>query len=144
MPFREKSAWISLLANLAIYGFYFTTLAIALAHGQADGAHFFGLLAESVVLVVIVTVVLTIALTVVVAVRAPQDIKRQEDEREKLIGLKAARFSHGIVSAGAVVAIGAIYFGVDRFLIANELFFALVASELAKNTAQIYHFRRGV
>lgn len=144
MSFREKGVWISMLANLAIYGWYFIQLAMALARGEADGAHFFGLLAVSVMLVVLVTVVLTIVLTVIVAVRAPQELRRQEDEREKLIGLKAARLGYVVVASGALAAIGAICLGVDGFLIANELFLALVLSELAKNAAQIYHYRRGV
>ncbi|MEI9933233.1 MAG: hypothetical protein WDM89_22545 [Rhizomicrobium sp.] len=69
MSFREKSAWISLMAYLAIYGFYFANVAAALTHGNADGSHFLGLFAESVVLFVVATIVFT----VVIAVLSPKD-----------------------------------------------------------------------
>ena len=78
MPFREKSAWISLLLYLGIYGFYFTQVATALTRGEADGTHFLALFGQSVVMFVIATIVLT----VVAAVWAPKDAQAPKDERK--------------------------------------------------------------
>ena len=44
----------------------------------------------------------------------------------------------------AVIAIGAMFYGAERILVANALFFALVLGEVAKDVAQIVYFRRGV
>ena len=140
MSFREKSAWISLLAYLAIYGFYFANVAMALSRGGADGAQFLGLLSKSVVLFVLVTVVLTI----IAAVRAPKEAQAPEDEREKLIKLKANSASSYVLATGVVIAIGALYFDVKSFLVINLLFFALVAFEVFKIAAQLVLTRRGV
>jgi hypothetical protein len=140
MSFREKSAWISLFAYLAIYGFYFANVAMALARGEADGAHFLGLLSKSVVLFVLVTVVLTI----VAAIRAPKEAQAPQDEREKLIQLRANSASGYVLATGVVVAIGALYFDLKSFLVINLLFFALVAFEVFKIAAQIVLTRRGV
>ncbi len=85
MSFREKSAWISLLAYLGIYGFYFARVGSALMRGDADGAPFFGAFAQSVVLFVLVIIIGTI----IAAVTAPKDANAPADEREKLITLKA-------------------------------------------------------
>jgi type IV secretory pathway TrbL component len=139
MSFREKSAWIALIANLGIYGFYFAHYASALARGDADHAAFLALLAKSMVLVVLVIVAASIA----AAVLAPRDATAPVDERERLIILKSDRAAYFAVAAGAVTAIGAAYLGASQFLIANGLFAALVVAELAKNTVQIYHFRQG-
>lgn len=140
MSFREKSAWISLLAYLAIYGFYFANVAGALLRGEADGAHFLGLLSKSVVLFVVVTVGLTIA----VAIWAPKEAQAPEDEREKLIKLRANSASGYVLAAGVVLAIGALYFDATSFLVINLLFFALVVSEVFRIAAQIVLTRRGV
>jgi len=138
MSFREKSAWISLLAYLAIYGFYFAN--VALARGEADGGHFMGLLSKSVVLFVLVTVVLTIIL----AIGAPKDAQTPEDEREKLIKLKANSAAGYVLATGVVVAIGALYFDAKSFLVINLLFFVLVMFEVFKIAAQLVLTRRGV
>ncbi len=140
MSFREKSAWISLLLYLGIYGFYFTQVAVALARGQADGAHFLGLFGQSVV----VFVVATIVLTVIAAIRAPRDAQAPEDEREKLITLKANSASGYVLAVGVVFAIGVLFYGADDFLAINLLFFALVMSEVYKVATQLVLYRRGV
>jgi hypothetical protein len=140
MSFREKSARASLLAYLAIYGFYFAHVASALARGEADGTHFLGLLSKSVVLFVVVTVVLTIIL----AIGAPKDAQTPEDEREKLIKLKANSAAGYLLASGVVFAIGALYFDAKSFLVINLLFFALVAFEVFKIAAQLVLTHRGV
>jgi hypothetical protein len=138
MSFREKSAWISLLAYLAIYGFYFANVGMALARGEGD--HFLGLLGKSVVLFVLVTVVLTI----IAAVGAPKEAQAPQDEREKLIRLKANGASGYVLATGVVITIGALFFDAKNFLVINMLFFALVAFEVFKIAAQIVLTRRGV
>ena len=140
MSFREKSAWASLLAYLAIYGFYFANVASALARGDADGGQFLGLLSKSVVLFVVVTIVLTIIL----AIFAPKDAKTPEDEREKLIKLRANSAAGYVLATGVVVAIGALYFDARSFLVINLLFLALVAFEVFKIAAQLALTHRGV
>jgi hypothetical protein len=140
MSFREKSAWISLLAYLGIYGFYFVNVAAAMVRGDADGTQFLGLFGRSVVLFVLVIIVGT----VIVAVTAPKDARAPEDEREKLIALKANSASGYVLATGVVLAIGVIFYGAKDFLVINLLFFALVVSEVFKNLTQLVLYRRGV
>jgi hypothetical protein len=130
MSFREKSTWISLLASVAIYGGYFAT----------GGVSSFGGLVGATILFVIAMIVLTVC----AAILAPRDASRPADEREKLIALKSARVALVVITTGALAAIWAMFFGTDRVLVANGLFFALVLGEIAKDTAQIVYFRRGV
>ncbi|HVU22299.1 MAG TPA: hypothetical protein VHE09_16330 [Rhizomicrobium sp.] len=139
MSFREKSAWISLLAYLGIYGFYFVQVAGALGHGQPDGGHFFGLFVQSVVMFVLVTIIFT----VVIAVLAPKDAQVPRDEREELIGLKAGSASGYVLATGVVLIIGAMLYGVTDFVTINLLFFSLVLSEVYKIVTQIVLYRRG-
>ncbi|HTT98840.1 MAG TPA: hypothetical protein VMF58_12380 [Rhizomicrobium sp.] len=139
MPFREKSAWISLLAYLGIYGFYFAKVGAALMRGDTDGTPFLGLFAQSVVMFVLVTIVFT----VVIAVLSPRDAQAPTDEREKLIALKASSASGYVLASGVVLTIGVIFFGVKEFLVINLLFFVLVLSEMFRIVTQIVLYRRG-
>jgi hypothetical protein len=138
MSFREKIAWISLVATVVVYGGYFASLTVP-ASGGGRLAASFGLLVGATVLFIIAMIVLT----VFAAVLAPRDAAAPPDEREKLISLKASQFSYFALSSGAFTAIVALFVGTDRFFTANFLFFALVVSEIAKDAAQIVYFRRG-
>lgn len=130
MAFREKSAWISLLASVVIYGSYFAS----------GGVSSFGAMVGATVLFVLAMIVLT----VLAAIFARRDAQRPADEREKLIMLKSSRFALVTIATGALAAIWAMFVGADRILVANGLFLALVLGEVAKDIAQIVYFRRGV
>ena len=139
MSFREKSAWISLLAYLGIYGFYFARVGSALMRGDADGTPYFAIFAQSVVLFVVVIIIGT----VIVAVTAPKDANAPADEREKLILLRANSASGQVLGVGVILTIGVILFGVKDFQVINLLFLSLVVSEIYKNVNQIVLYRRG-
>ncbi len=94
---------------------------------------------KSVVLFVLVTIVFT----VIIAVTAPKDAQAPQDEREKLIALKASSASGYVLASGVVLVIGMLFFGVGDFLAINLLFFALVVSEVFRIAAQIVLTRRG-
>ncbi|HWA92336.1 MAG TPA: hypothetical protein VG889_20025 [Rhizomicrobium sp.] len=130
MSFREKTAWISLFASLAIYGSYFAT----------GGMASFGAMVGATILFVIVMIVLTVA----AAIFARRDASAPADEREKLIALKSSQVALVAIATGALGAIAAMFWDIDRVLVANGLFFALVLGEVGKDIAQIVYFRRGV
>jgi hypothetical protein len=138
MAFREKTAWISVLITLAIYGSYFATLASAFRSG--DGSEFFGLLIETMIAFVVAFVVMSVA----AAILAPKDANAPADERDRLIGLKSERVAYYAVSAGAVTGMWFAFFGWSGFWIANVLFLALALAELAKETTRIVLYRVGV
>lgn len=140
MSFREKSAWISLLAYLGIYGSYFANVGSALVRGDADSVPFFGLFARSVVLFVLVIIVGT----VVAAVMAPKEANAPQDERERLITLTANSASGYVLATGVILTIGVILCGVKDSWVINMLFFSLVVSEVYKSANQIVLYRRGV
>jgi len=135
MPFREKTAWISLLSMAGIYGLYFSSVIRAKSHG---GAVAFGGLLGTIIALVVVQTVLTIA----VAIFDPKDAKAPQDEREKLIELKAARFAYSGLATAVVFAIffaalpSPIIFG------ANSLLLILVVCELMRSSSQIIQYRR--
>jgi uncharacterized membrane protein YfcA len=135
MSFREKTAWISMLSMLGIYGFYFWS--ILHAGLPTHGFHLGGLLQTTVALVV-VQVVLTIA----VAITVPREAKAPRDEREKLIDLKAARVAYAGLATGVVFACFFAAFDPPILFNANALLFILVTAEILRSTCQVVQYRR--
>lgn len=136
MPFREKTAWISLLSTAGIYAVYFWSV----AHGgpQGGGDFFGGLLGTIIALVVV-----QVALTAAAAVLTPNDAKAPRDEREKLIELKATRVAYAGLATSVAMAC---FFGAFKPPIifnANSLLFLLVTAEILRSGCQVIQYRRG-
>jgi hypothetical protein len=136
MSFREKSAWISLLSTLIIYGLYFRSVFHA---GLRSASFDFGGLLGTIVALVVVQVILTIA----VAILTPKEAATPPDEREKLIDLKASRFAYAALSFS--VACACFFGGFNPPLIfsVNSLLFILVMAEILRSGCQIIQYRRG-
>jgi hypothetical protein len=135
MPFREKSAWISLLSMSGICGVYFWSVMHAGPH--AAGFRFGGLLG-TIVALVIVQVVLTVA----AAIATPKEAQAPRDEREKLIELKSTRFAYFALATSVACAC---FFGAfDPPIVFNTsaLFFVLVTAEVLRSSCQIIQYRR--
>jgi hypothetical protein len=144
MSFRETSAWISLISILAVFGFYFTVVGQAIGAGPLPPPAFLGEYFGAVVLLVIVQIVLHIMAAIATRASGGGDVESPEDEREKLIELKANRFGYAILLAGAVMVAGAIGLGAPGYWTANALVFAVALGELTRFSAQVVYYRLGV
>lgn len=110
MSFREKHLWISIIAALGVWGFYFWHLFTRVADGGLTDSGFApavsGLFVGSLVLVVVIEVVLSLLATA----STPRAERNTRDERELLASLKASHvalmFLLGLVSTVAM----AVYF----------------------------------
>jgi uncharacterized membrane protein len=136
MPFREKSAWISLLSVSGIYAIYFWSVGHAVT--QRGGFQAGGLL-MTIIALVIVQVVLTVA----AAILTPEEANAPRDERERLIELKAARVAYFGLASG--IALACFFAAFDPSIIfgTNALLLALVMAEVLRSGCQIIQYRRG-
>lgn len=134
MPFREKTAWISLLSMAGIYGLYFWSL---IRSGHTGLGHTSGLLGTVIALVIVQTL-----LTIAVAVFDPRSAQAPRDEREKLIELKAARFAYAGLATGIACAVLFAAFPSPIIFGANSLLFLLVVAEIMRSGCQIVQYRR--
>jgi hypothetical protein len=136
MPFREKSAWISLVLILVVFGPYFWFVGRALA-GRTH-VHFgtqFALIG--------LFVVLEIVLHLAIAVQSPGDARAPRDERENLVDLKATRMAFYVLFAGVVTSILSLHYPISVWVLSQFVLFSVVAAELVKFGSQIVFFRRG-
>lgn len=136
MSFREKSAWISLLAYGGVFGAYFVVLWEAWDPAYGQGLSVGLLVAAMFAFVAIVT-----ALTILAALINPKAANAPADEREKLIDLKSERAASYTLSTGVLLSMAALLLGFNGFLVANTLLASLVAAELVKAGWQIVSFR---
>jgi len=152
MPFREKTAWISMATTILIWGYYTIQAIPPLLAGTADAGDFVGLLIGCTILSVIFQIVLTVA----AALAAPREANAPADERERIFELRAARIAYLVssplaatvaLSAPFVIAAGPHLFPADPLgsavlLMANGILFSLFAAELIRASVQIFHYRR--
>jgi hypothetical protein len=153
VPFREKTAWISIFVTLLIWGSYFGDMMPNLLSSRPDldgmlGA-FFGSIASAVFL--------QIVLTIVIAALSPKEADAPADERERLIELRATTIAYHVLTITLVVAVlgapalalyHAFKAGIEPSLgsavvpMANGVLLAIVLAEVAKYVAQLVQFRR--
>jgi hypothetical protein len=136
MSFREKSAWISLLSMLLIYGSYFWS---AVHSGPHFGKVHFSSLLGTIILLVIVQVALSIA----VAIISPRDAKAPRDERDRLIDLRATRFAYAALATSVAFACFFGAFNPPIIFNTNARLFLLVLAEVLRSGCQIVQYRRG-
>jgi hypothetical protein len=136
MSFREKSAWISLILILIVFGPYFMRVGWAFAgKTHVHGGTQFGL--------ILLFVVLEIVIHVAVAVRSPRDARAPKDEREDLIDLRATRTAFYVLFGGALLAIFTLHFPVNVWMLSQFVLFSVVVAEVVRFSSQIRLFRRG-
>jgi hypothetical protein len=137
MSFREKSAWISLVLILTVFGPYFWLVGRALT-GQTHvhGGTQFAL--------ILLFIVLEIVVHIAVAARSPRDANAPMDERENLIDLKATRTAFYVLFGGAILSIFTLHFPINVWTLSQFVLFSIVLAELVRFASQIVLFRRGL
>lgn len=139
MSFREKVVWVMLLALVVAYGGYFLSLRDALAAGAAVGdIAYRGAMLGAVITVVVLVIVGTVAVTVL----ARGD--DAEDERDREIDLRGARFGGVVLAVGALAGMALAMFDAAHFWIANALLLGLVLAEISAGIFKLVLYRRGV
>jgi hypothetical protein len=143
MPFREKTAWISLVTMLAVFGAFYGAVGAGAIVGVAT-VHF-------LILSVLAVIVLQVAATVVAAGLSRDDDPRSpRDERERLIELKATRIAFYVMIITVFAAMFVLIhtplmgFHVGAPQLALWVTGGVILGDVVKNAAQIIYFRRGV
>ena len=140
LSFREKSAWISLVSLIVVFGAYFSYIGMVLA-GSARNR--FALFPVMVAVFIVAEVVLHLA----IATHSPRDARTSKDEREQLIELKATRTAFYVLLVSAFGSIGTVHLrlsdpGDHLWLMMQAILFSIVFAEGVKFAKQIVLYRR--
>jgi hypothetical protein len=135
MAWREKTAWIALLAMLAAYGAYFSLIRQSDMSPIAMLELFGGL--------TVVQIVVVILATAVMAILAGRDVRGRPDERDRAIARRGASVAYYVLLVG-VIAVGVILPFQDKgWAITNAALLVLVAAETVRLIFVVVSYRRG-
>ncbi|WP_339742676.1 hypothetical protein [uncultured Maricaulis sp.] len=149
MAFREQGAWVTLLAMIAVYGWYFLDLMGAVNSqpvAEIDyQARLYIMVGVLVALIIVGQVGIGIyaASSVEKGLELADDIASEADERDKAISTRGDALGGYVVAIGAVAAMFEVMAGWQGFWVAHTLLVALVLSEMAKSVWMLIAYRRG-
>jgi len=137
MSFREKSAWITLIAIVLVCTLFFLHgPEIFVPHPDPWTFH-------SLVACFSAFIVIKIAAQVVLYVRYPKDARVPKDEREQVIDLKATRLAAYIYVLGTFLAVLTLHHGASGRAVGYFVMLAFVVAEVVNHAARIVYYRRG-
>lgn len=138
MTFHEKSRWIALVANLLVWGWYFVTLARAIAAGAPDVPW---MIALTVPVIIALTVIHVVA-HIVVALLKPSEAEAPMDEREKDIARRAQAQAYNLLAVGIFIALGSTLYYWNTLIAVNAVLFAFILAESIRYGLEIAAYRR--
>ena len=139
MSFREKSAWISFVTILLVFGAYFWNVRQVLAGNVEYGTAF-----KVEIALIVAFVVIEIVLHIGLAMQAPNEARAPRDEREQLIEMRATRVAFQVLVIGALACVGLMHLTRSAWAIGQHVLLAVVVAQLVRFGGQIVYFRRGV
>lgn len=139
MPFREKTAWVSLLATCGVWGVYFWRLWPDLQDRSLQPGSV-GLFIGAVAILTLIQIIVAIAL----ALASGKAADAPMDERERLIDLKGSRAGFYALNAACFCASALWLIGASPLVMANAILAAMVVGEVIRSGFVIVGYRRGV
>jgi len=137
MSFREKSAWITLVSILVVFGIYFTHVPNLFDPDPGEWELYV------ITLCIAAFVVIEVVAHIVLYLRFPKDARTPKDERERLIDLRATRLAAYVYVVGTFLAILTPHHGASGFAVGVFVLLAFVIAEIVNYTARIVYYRRG-
>ncbi|HWL42347.1 MAG TPA: hypothetical protein VNQ73_05340 [Ilumatobacter sp.] len=138
MPFQEKSAIVMTAILIVVYGAYFALLGLLLGRLPADEIPYQPLL----IVAVVPLAVLAAFSHIILALLNPKEANAN-DERDRLITLRAERIGGYILAVGVFTGITLAMVEVAWLYIANALMLAWVLAEVTEGTTKVVLYRRG-
>ena len=135
MAWREKLAWINLVAMLIAYGVYFTLISTSV-HSPMS---MLGLFAA----VTVVQVVAVIVATIVLAALSRQEARAKADERDRAIARRGASGAYFVLIIGMLTVGVVLPFSNVGRPITNAALLALVIAEVVRHIIIVVSYRRG-
>lgn len=159
MSFREKHLWISIVASVGVWGWYFWVLIEHLRAGRLVNDHFTGDVSLAFMGALVLVVLVEVVLTMIATLTTPKHEQKTRDEREIHAALKAshvalmalialvfcvsmATYFAGLIDDNLVG--GAAVFQVDgnlMVLVANILLACIVIAELIRASVTLVLLR---
>lgn len=148
MSYREKENIVNIFSSLLITLIYAWMVYQRHLEGRFDLTEDFRSWGMIFIVFIIVTIVARIIIYIIFhifnAIATREEDIPQEDERDKLIKLKAIRNSHWVFSVGFMLSIIGLAIGMPVYGTFIAFVISGVISEIIDNGSQIYYYRKGI
>ena len=148
MGYREKESMVNIFSGILITVVYAWIVYQRHLEGQFDLTEDLNKWGVIFLIFIIVSVVARIIIYIIFhiinAIATKEEDIPVEDERDKLIKLKATRNSHYVFSGGFVLAIVGLSLGMPVYGIFIVFLISGLLSEIVDNGSQIYYYRKGI
>jgi uncharacterized membrane protein len=139
MPFREKSAWLSLIAMALSFGPYFALV----ANSAAQDSTMPNLrLLQWFAATVVVQVIIMAAGAAILALVSPQEARTPPDERDHAIARRSVSAAYYVLIVGMIVVGCVMPFYASGWRIINAALLMIVAAELVHYGVTVMFYRR--
>ncbi|WP_404409163.1 hypothetical protein LG272_01440 [Pseudidiomarina marina] len=138
MAFKEKSAWLLLLATLSV-GLYMTYVVVQTYAEQ----HQVPAVLPVFIQLTITLIVLSVIGQIVLAITNRKQAEQKTDEREKLFIRRGQAAAGGVLAVGVVTSLLHFLFLNDGNLLFYSCLLSLVVAQVTEYAVQIASFRRG-
>lgn len=138
MPYREKIAWLSLLAMAVTFGPYFAVAVVAPPGAQLPNLRQLGLFA----LVTIVQALILGAGHLVLRRGAPDEARLPADERDRAIMRRSVNSAYWVLIAGMILVGCVMPFRSSGWAIVNAALFMIITAEMVHYGVAAVSYRR--
>src|SRR4051794_40962531 len=139
VPYREKTAWLSLIAMAAAFGPYFTFVKASSSAGDAmPDLRQLGLFAVAA----IVQMLILGAGHLYLGHGSPQERRTPPDERDRAIMRRSISYAYYVLIAGMILVGCVMPFNSSGWTIINAALFMIVAAEVVHYGVVVLSYRR--
>jgi hypothetical protein len=139
VPYREKTAWLSLIAMAATFGPYFAIAATGRFHDEAlPNLRQLGLFAAAAIAQMLVLA----AGHFYLRRTSPQDARTPPDERDRAIVRLSISSAYYVLIAGMIVVGCVMPFSFSGWAIINAALVTIVAAEVVHYGVVVFSYRR--
>lgn len=139
MPYREKTAWLSLIAMALTFGPYFAIVALMPSQGRTlpdlRQLAFYAVAA-------IAQAIILAAGRLWLRRRSPEDARMPADERDRAIMRRSINAAYYVLIAGTIVVGCVMPFSSSGWAIVNAAILTIVAAEVVHYTIVVVDYRR--
>ena len=148
MDIKEKRIFISLIGSVVILGLYAYFVYSRYIAGNSDILNDFSFLGKSFLILIPVAIVTQVVLQIIFAIyvhaTSKEEIDPVEDERDKLIELKAIKISHYLFIVGFMLAMGSLALSFPPWIMFVVLISSGFIATVVNEIARLYFYRKGV
>jgi hypothetical protein len=148
MDLKERRILVSLISSVLILGIYCLYVYYKYIAGNPESLNDLKFLGKSFLILIPVAIgaqiIIQIVFAIITKITSGEDVDPIDDERDKLIELKAIKISHYIFILGFMMAMGSLALGMKPWVMIIVLIASGFVASMVNEILRLYYYRKGV